>query len=96
MWHTFILFSRPYMKFCDTYFGFYIHHAPTTKAEKDAMKAAIQEDREKVLAQEEQDHEIQYNYIYDKLGEDTLVKWYSDYTDKYTTEYINQIRKPYA
>ena len=29
MWHNFILFSREYMKYCQDYFGRYIHHAPT-------------------------------------------------------------------
>ncbi|MDJ0535879.1 MAG: hypothetical protein QNJ70_25890 [Xenococcaceae cyanobacterium MO_207.B15] len=32
MWHTFILFTKDYHKFCDKYFGYYIHHYPRTKS----------------------------------------------------------------
>jgi len=94
MWHCFILFTKPYIAFCEKYLGLYIHHAPTTKWEKDRIKKEIEEDQEGALKKREEELEVQYNYIYDKLGEETLVKWYSDYTDKYTLDYLNSIRKP--
>src|SRR5690349_14913902 len=34
MWHQFILTTKDYNKFCKEYFGKYIHHSPTTKADK--------------------------------------------------------------
>lgn len=27
-WHSFLMFTRDYSKFCTTYFGHFIHHAP--------------------------------------------------------------------
>lgn len=30
VWHTFILFTRDYMAFCDEVFGTYLHHQPNT------------------------------------------------------------------
>ncbi|MCG8335446.1 MAG: peptidylprolyl isomerase [Proteobacteria bacterium] len=34
MWHTFVLFTKQYRKFCFDYFGRFIHHNPTTVDEK--------------------------------------------------------------
>ncbi len=28
MWHVFLLYTRDYMDFCQTYFGEYLHHQP--------------------------------------------------------------------
>lgn len=28
MWHIFLLYTRDYMSFCETYFGEYLHHQP--------------------------------------------------------------------
>ncbi|MDB5259277.1 MAG: hypothetical protein JWO73_485 [Candidatus Taylorbacteria bacterium] len=30
-WHNFIVFTKEYAKFCETNFGFFIHHNPFTK-----------------------------------------------------------------
>ncbi len=30
-WHTFILFTREYAKFCTEYFGYFLHHNPFTQ-----------------------------------------------------------------
>lgn len=96
MWHCFILFTHDYHAYCSEKFGFYLHHSPTTKAEKDKLKKELEENPEAVRVRTEQELETQYNYIFDKLGEGTLVTWYSDYTDRYTREQIQKLRKPYA
>jgi hypothetical protein len=33
----------------------------------------------------------QYEVIYDLLGEETLVKWYSDYLNRYSDEFMREI-----
>ncbi|MDB5259275.1 MAG: hypothetical protein JWO73_483 [Candidatus Taylorbacteria bacterium] len=38
-WHTFIIFTREYAKFCNEHFGYFIHHNPFTK-ENRAVEAA--------------------------------------------------------
>lgn len=91
MWHAFILFTRPYTSFCTKYFGFYIHHGPSTNSEKEEFKTQIELDSQKALAKIEADLTFQYEYIYERLGEGTLKKWYSDWTDLYTPEYLNKI-----
>jgi len=93
MWHAFILFTKPYAAFCDEYFGFYIHHGPTSSAEKEKAKKQIELDPEKYLSELEKDLTVQYEYIYEHLGEATLQKWYSEWTDLYTTEQLNKLYK---
>lgn len=93
MWHTFILFTMEYKVFCHKYFGFYLNHAPTTWEQKEAAKAELESDPDGFLAKVEASTEAQYSYIYDVLGESTLVKWYSEWTDKVTPDYLSSIRK---
>lgn len=93
MWHAFILFTKPYAEFCDKHFGFFIHHGPTTNSQKEEVKEKIKNSAERFFDQIEKDLTSQYEYIYDQLGEDTLQKWYSDWTDLYTTEHLNKLYK---
>ncbi len=64
MWHTFLLFTKDYMMFCHQYFGRYCHHSPTTTEEK------------LVDSEFETDFSRYLSYIYDHLGENTLIKWF--------------------
>ncbi len=93
MWHTFILFTFDYTKFCEKYFGCYLHHAPTTKGEKESIKKRVVEDKESLAKEVYVKNEIQYGIVYDLLGEDTLRKWYEVYPVKFTKPNINYIRK---
>lgn len=91
MWHAFILFTKPYTAFCNEYFGFYIHHGPTTNAEKARVKEELEKNKEAYLEKYEQNLTEQYEYIYERLGEKTLQTWYSEWTDLYTPEYLNEL-----
>lgn len=64
MWHTFLLFTKDYMDFCNFYFKKYIHHAPFSN--------------EVAPSQEQLTTHLTYylSYIYDHLGEKTLLKWF--------------------
>jgi len=68
MWHTFILFTKEYTAFCQQYFGHYLHHQPTTKAEKERFSA---------LSEDEQLAEITatFDAIQDELDSETLLDW---------------------
>ena len=90
MWHAFILFTKDYTDFCKKYFGFYIHHGPTTDAQKEEIKSEIEVSPDQYMEELEKDLTFQYEYIYEKLGEKTLQKWYSDWTDLFTPEYLNK------
>ncbi|MBL7481529.1 hypothetical protein IZU94_16325 [Legionella sp. 27fs60] len=66
MWHTFLLFTRDYHRFCQDYLdGSFFHHEPM-----DNQDDVILEDYELELSR-------YLSYIYDHLGESTLIKWFN-------------------
>ncbi len=68
MWHTFLLFTQEYMDFCEHYFGHFIHHSPTTDESETPSPEQYEKDLENYLS-----------YIYDRLGEETVRKWFNEY-----------------
>lgn len=91
MWHTFILFTKDYHDFCQEYFGYYLHHFPTSRAEYEQTIVEYEHSPETVMERNRQLFAEQYSLIYDLLGEETLVKWYSEYLDKYPDEFLQKI-----
>lgn len=89
MWHNFILFTKEYNDFCINNFGYYMHHQPTTKQDKNDW----QKDPVKGLKEYKKKLQGQYEKVYDLLGESTLNKWYVYFADKYTSAYIYSIIK---
>lgn len=67
MWHTFLLFTQEYHKFCQLYVGYFFHHQPYT-GEQEAM-SPLQYQRELTSY---------LTYIYDNLGEATVRKWFKE------------------
>lgn len=68
MWHEFILFTSDYTKFCEKYFGVYMHHLPNIF---DNMPVSIDDEREDIT--------VLLPYIYDQLGEETMRIWFAEY-----------------
>jgi hypothetical protein len=64
IWHSFLLFTKDYMEFCDTYFGEFQHHTPIESDE--------------IASNEEiETHLTRYlSFIYDTLGEQTVQLWF--------------------
>ena len=93
MWHTFILYTMDYRKFCQQNFGFFIDHNPTRKAEKDNFYKRMKSDPEGIKKENEEKLKYQYSLIYDHLGEETLVKWYNEFPEKYSPEVIKRLKK---
>lgn len=89
MWHNFICFTKLYQNYCETHFGRMIHHLPTTDAQKALILVRLECDPEYQISRKK----IQYSYIYDKLGEETLKRWYIEYPNLYTPEEIHRLRK---
>jgi hypothetical protein len=85
MWHTFILFTPDYFKFCKKYIGHYIHHMPSTNAVLAAQRERAQEE---IIEKKRK----QYELVYDILGKETFVKWYHEYAEKYSREAIKSLR----
>lgn len=66
MWHTFLLFTKDYLEFCNKYLdGIFFHHDPII----DTNDHLLDENYEQELT-------LYLSYIYDNLGEDTLIKWF--------------------
>lgn len=93
MWHNFVLFTKEYTAFCQRYFGYYVHHAPTTEAEERGHKDHLQSlpRAERMEARKEQ-LRAQCEYIYDHLGKDTFVKWYLEYPKVYGYHRLAQLQ----
>ena len=78
-WHTFILHTRDYEQFCKDYLGTFIHHSPATP---DFQQLSLEET------------ELQLNYICDVVGEETMIKWYEEYPERYSAEILTKSQKP--
>lgn len=84
MWHTFVLFTRDYSEYCQSRFGRYMHHKPTSRREKEAEAA----EPEAFDRRRRQEMAIQYRFIAAHLGDDTLVRWYADYPLRYGRDFF--------
>lgn len=80
MWHTFILFTHPYMQFCDDYLGGYLHHSPTTRDEKLAAVAWTPEERIEAAQRSLRETVAQ---VVEVLGGEVANKWFIDLARRY-------------
>ncbi len=93
MWHTFILFTQPYADYCERYLGKFIHHAPTTQAEKDRLQQQHQEDPETSQRSIRKRMQAQLMFIADHLGPETLVQWFIDFPRRYDSTFFERSTK---
>ncbi|KTC76040.1 hypothetical protein Lbir_0109 [Legionella birminghamensis] len=67
MWHTFLLFTKDYQHFCQTYLGgIFFHHEPVADTENNTPNDDYEQELTRYLS-----------YIYDNLGEETVLKWFA-------------------
>lgn len=93
MWHNFILYTRSYHKYCMDKFKRFIHHEPTPSSEKTRFKNEFLKNPSEVIRQKRERQQKQLSFLYDKLGAETIIRWYEELPSKYTEQYLNQIRK---
>ncbi|ADR23630.1 hypothetical protein MATR_25140 [Marivirga tractuosa] len=92
MWHNFILHTRSYQKFCNDKLNLFVHHEPTLPSAKvkgfdsDVEKQKFEKHQEEKLSQ-------QLSYIYDKLGAETVSKWYEEYPEKFSKEKLKALKR---
>ncbi len=94
MWHTFILFSKDYREFCETYFNGMIDHNITIRKDKLNIIDGLENKDPEITETVSNAVRRLYELIYEHLGKETLVKWIDGFGKKYTIEYVNKIRKP--
>ena len=83
MWHTFLLFSEDYTNFCQKYFGNFIHHYPKTHQETLKWRDRIAKDPEGARLERRQSLKKVYEYLYDELGAEILLKWCEDFPARF-------------
>lgn len=83
MWHTFILFTLDYSRYCDEHFGFYLHHAPTGQAEQARYRARVESEPDAVRAEQLVEQRALMRLVYDTFGELTLRRWFDEYPARY-------------
>ncbi len=79
LWHTFILHTQEYADFCERYLGFFIHHSPGSP---DFQPMSETETRN------------QLSYIWDSLGEESVMKWYEEFPARYSPENLQKLMRP--
>ncbi len=79
MWHTFLLYTRDYADFCETHFGFFVHHQPRSQAERNLWQEKIRTNADAAWEERRRDLKKVYSYLYDELGGEILVKWCEEF-----------------
>lgn len=93
MWHNFILFTKDYQHFCATYFGHYIHHLPASRQEKVQQRLKSETDPEQAASEFNQRLSVVIATVYDKLGQDTVIKWFRQYPQQFSKDIIKSLRR---
>lgn len=93
MWHTFILFTKDYTAFCETYVGHYCHHEPTRQHERDETARRAAEEPDALARSVREDYMAFITLVAQELGEDVAVRWFSTYRKVHTREYMRSIHK---
>lgn len=84
MWHTFLLFTDAYARFCEKYLGFFVHHFPRTRAEKEAWELEVASDGDAALVKRRALLRAAYETICDRLGTATLTKWCEEFPARFS------------
>ncbi|WMN18770.1 hypothetical protein QL104_05015 [Pseudomonas piscis] len=94
MWHTFILFTEDYADFCNTHFGTMLHHQPFSKNHLKKLIKKLSE-HGMTLSEAKSKHLYQQlGFIEETLGRQTIVKWYVEYSEKYSPGKLSSLQKP--
>jgi hypothetical protein len=96
MWHNFVLFTKDYREYCDRCHGTYIDHLPGTRIERDQEIRVQRADPEAYHAKWVAELREQLSFIYDELGEKTVLKWYTTLPKRYSREQLEQLRRRQA
>ncbi len=93
MWHNFVLFTLDYTRYCTDCFGRYIHHAPTTRGDKERRRKELEDDPVRAGQEQATRLQLQCDLIASRLGGATLLKWYVEYPARYDQAFFASSRK---
>lgn len=86
MWHVFVSFTVDYAAFCNEYLGRFIHHIPTTEAQKAEARLAFEADPSAALDHREAAFRRDVAEIRRLLGEPVVKKWFVDYAARFSLQ----------
>lgn len=93
MWHTFLSFTRDYAQFCERYFSRFIHHDPHTRSDA-VLRLSTSEDDQNPLDAVYAEIESFQRSVHDRLGPDTLVKWFVTFPHLYSPDEMQRRTRP--
>lgn len=93
MWHAFIVFTDEYIRFCNTRFGFYIHHYPITTEERRRERQRWETSPEDARQERREMLSGVYGYIHDELGAPILKKWCEEFPVKYSKNQLKTLHR---
>ena len=96
MWHTFVLFTPEYRAYCHRAFGRFLEHTPTTRAERDASRAELEQDPEGFAKRTLDTHMYKWRLVRDTFGEETLIKWWVEIPTRYGNRFFETAAIPLA
>ncbi|WP_224362909.1 hypothetical protein [Hyalangium versicolor] len=96
MWHTFMQYTLDYQRYCLDRLGTFIHHLPSNSDDKQRDRKRYQAHPERFMKRYQAALKRQYRFVYDELGEETLLKWYQEYPKRYSPEFLERHRIPYT
>lgn len=91
MWHTFVLHTEPYAAYCQSRFGFFIHHRPTTPREKQRHARRRERDPAGFRRKLDRERQRQFRFIAARLGDQTLRRWYAGYPLRYGARFFARL-----
>ncbi|WP_253589336.1 hypothetical protein [Burkholderia multivorans] len=94
MWHTFILFTKEYSSFCDTFFGRILHHTPFCRAHLIAKVRDLSSRGISLSEYKRARLQQQIDIIHETFGIDTVRKWYVEFGNSYSLQKLNALQRP--
>lgn len=93
MWHAFLLFSREYEAFCKGELGRVIYHEPHTRGES-MRRLTPTADNPAPLDKLYAEIADFQSYVYDRLGPETLLRWFVQFPHVYSPEELLRRTRP--
>jgi hypothetical protein len=90
MWHTFVLFTKAYARYCQTRFGCFLHHLPASRREKARRERERLASPAHAWQSAKRTREAQYRFIAERLGRKTLLRWYAEYPLRYDRAFFQR------
>ena len=90
MWHTFVLFTKPYAHYCRTRFGCFLHHVPASRRDKARRERERLANPARAWRNAKRRREAQYRFIAEKLGRKTLLRFYAEYPLRYDRAFFRR------